>query len=187
MKAVYTRKIDGGLSLINGAPKENIERDLSGASDAQIARDKASGHLLADLERNKETGLFSLTDEQYHRLVLSHAVQHETDRVTVLPDDVVLPSEEFFDAWTHDGKEFGHDLEKARAIQLERIRAARAPKLAELDVVFMRALESGDAAAQAEVTQEKDKLRAITDTLKTKALTSIEDVKAEFPQELMHE
>ena len=181
MRAVYTRKVDGGLSLINGAPKSDIERDLSMASDAKIQSEKDTGRLPVDIVRDPETGLFSLTDDQYHRMILAHAVQHETDRVTVLADDVVLPSDEFFDAWTHDGKDFGHNLDKVKAIALDRLRNIRNPLLTKYDGLQSRANDLGDMQTLADIKAKKDALRGATDKLKALTPTSVDDVKAAVP------
>jgi hypothetical protein len=52
------------------------------------------------------------------------------------------------------------DLEKAKAITKDRLRAERAPLLAALDVAFQRALESGSDTAA--IVAEKQRLRDIT-------------------------
>ncbi len=54
------------------------------------------------------------------------------------------------------------DMAKAAEIQRNRIRAARVPLLAALDVQFMRAVERGDQAEQARVAAEKQRLRDLT-------------------------
>jgi len=54
------------------------------------------------------------------------------------------------------------NMNKAVSITKDRLRAERAPLLSELDVAFMRAVETGDAEAQAQIAQEKQKLRDIT-------------------------
>jgi len=52
---------------------------------------------------------------------------------------------------------FGFDMAKAREIHKNNIRAARAPKLAELDVEFQRALETG--ASTTDIVAKKQALR----------------------------
>lgn len=54
------------------------------------------------------------------------------------------------------------NIDKAKAIKLDQFRAERAPKLAALDVAFVRALEQGDAAEQARIAAEKQALRDVT-------------------------
>jgi hypothetical protein len=55
--------------------------------------------------------------------------------------------------------------EKAKDIWRNKWRAARAPILATLDVQYMRAIESGDQAAQQDITAKKQALRDVTSTL----------------------
>tara|TARA_B100000424_G_C22690372_1_gene377433 strand:+ start:306 stop:569 length:264 start_codon:yes stop_codon:yes gene_type:complete len=52
---------------------------------------------------------------------------------------------------------FGINMSKARDIHREKIRYARAPKLAELDVEFQKALETGSDTA--EIVSKKQALR----------------------------
>ena len=52
---------------------------------------------------------------------------------------------------------FGFDMAKAREIHKANIRTARAPKLAELDVEFTKALETG--ASTTDIVAKKQALR----------------------------
>ena len=52
---------------------------------------------------------------------------------------------------------FGIDMAKAREIHKAKIRAARTPKLAELDVEFQKALETG--ASTTDIVAKKQALR----------------------------
>ena len=52
---------------------------------------------------------------------------------------------------------FGIDMAKAREIHKTKIREARAPKLAELDVEFQKALETG--ASTTDIVAKKQALR----------------------------
>ena len=52
---------------------------------------------------------------------------------------------------------FGVDMAKAREIHKSKIRAAREPKLAELDIEFQKALETG--ASTTDIVVKKDDLR----------------------------
>ena len=52
---------------------------------------------------------------------------------------------------------FGIDMAKAREIHKNKIREARTPKLAELDIEFQKALETG--ASTADIANKKQALR----------------------------
>ena len=77
---------------------------------------------------------------------------------------------------------FGIDMAKAREIHKEKIREARTPKLAELDIEFQKALETG--ASTTDIVSKKQALRdapadsgiaaaSDTDALKAQWNTSI--------------
>jgi hypothetical protein len=69
----------------------------------------------------------------------------------------------FFNAYEFD-KEVGVkvNIEKAKAIHLDKFRSARAPKLAKLDVDFMKAVEANDEEKKTEIIAAKQALRDVT-------------------------
>ena len=73
-----------------------------------------------------------------------------------------LPNQDndFFNAWEMNGATITVNLDKARAITKDRLRAERAPLLVAQDVLYMRATEaSQDTTA---IVAEKQRLRDIT-------------------------
>jgi hypothetical protein len=54
------------------------------------------------------------------------------------------------------------NIDKAKAIKLDQLRAERAPLLAALDLAFMRAVEQGDLLEQASIAAQKQALRDVT-------------------------
>jgi hypothetical protein len=66
------------------------------------------------------------------------------------------------------------NLDKAKAITKDRLRAERSPLLQEQDVAFQRALESG--ADTAAIVAEKQRLRDITALADT--ATTLDELKA---------
>jgi hypothetical protein len=66
------------------------------------------------------------------------------------------------------------NLEKAKQVKKEQLRAERSPLLQAQDVAFQRALESG--AETTEIVAEKQRLRDITNLCDT--AESIEELKA---------
>ena len=54
------------------------------------------------------------------------------------------------------------NLTKAKEIAKNNLRIEREPVLASLDIQFMRAVESGNTQAQAEIASQKQALRDIT-------------------------
>jgi hypothetical protein len=70
---------------------------------------------------------------------------------------------DYFNAYGFDA-ELGAkvNIEKAKAIHLDKFRAARKPKLDLLDVAFMKAVEAGDEQKKTEIASEKQALRDVT-------------------------
>jgi hypothetical protein len=69
------------------------------------------------------------------------------------------------------------DMTKAREIKKDMIRTERAPKLEALDVEFMRAVEAGDTAKQAEISAKKQALRDATKDARIKSVKTPEELK----------
>ncbi len=70
---------------------------------------------------------------------------------------------DYFNAYEFDAETGAKiNIEKAKAIHLDKFRAARAPKLAKLDIDFMKAVEANDEAKKAEIIAAKQALRDVT-------------------------
>ena len=72
------------------------------------------------------------------------------------------------------------NITKAKAIKLDQLRADRAPKLAALDLAFMRAVEQGDLLAQASIAAEKQALRDVTKQPLPDDVAALKDFKPEI-------
>lgn len=93
-----------------------------------------------------------------------------------------IPTDRTFrNAWKADGSNVVHDMPKCREIHRDKMRKARAPKLAALDAAFLRALESGDVTAQARIIAAKEVLRAVTADPAIEAASTPEQLKAVWP------
>ena len=100
------------------------------------------------------------TDDATLKDLLPLLVEEGT-KVVKLKDDVVI-DDYFYDALKISGRKLTIDPEKAKEIQRNAWREARAKKLAELDVEFMRALETDDAEKIKEIGEKKQALRDVT-------------------------
>jgi len=154
-KIAYTRA-DGGVSIVCPLPKSEVEVVLG-----------------------------AMTDSEHDEHVWATSVPVNAVDAVYIENAAIPADREFRAAFKLNGKSIAFDLVKAKELQLEKIRQARAPKLLALDTDFMLALENGDEAKKLEVVSAKQALRDITEPLKALVPTSIEDVKMAFPQELM--
>jgi len=75
-----------------------------------------------------------------------------------------LPDRYFRNAWEYDGPKGAKiNIEKAKEVQRNHWRKLREPKLAELDIEVMKAVEGGNTAKRKEVADRKQALRDVTD------------------------
>ena len=72
------------------------------------------------------------------------------------------------------------NIDKAKAIKLDQFRAERAPKLAALDVAFVRSLEQGDTAEQSRIAADKQALRDVTKQPLPDDVASLKDFKPDI-------
>jgi hypothetical protein len=83
---------------------------------------------------------------------------------SVVDQDTLPLTRVFRGAWTYQDGQLVVDLDLAQGIQRDRWRAARTPKLAQLDLDYMRALETNDTVKMAEIVAKKQALRDVTTT-----------------------
>jgi len=125
-----------------------------------------------------------ITEEEAEQRAWDALPPEAIDPAFVSADDI--PKDRTFrNAWICDKGKIEHDLEKCKEMHCDTMRAARAPKLAALDVAYMRALEQGDTAAQKEVVEQKDALRAVTDDPDLASAKTVEAILEVWPECLL--
>ncbi len=77
-------------------------------------------------------------------------------------DDLGELDNDYFDAFEYANLGISCNIDKAKAIHLDKFRAARKPKLAALDVDYMKAIEVEDHEAASAIAVKKQELRDIT-------------------------
>ena len=78
---------------------------------------------------------------------------------------------------------FGVDMAKAREIHKSKIRAAREPKLAELDIEFQKALETG--ASTTDIVAKKQALRDAPADSGIAAASDADALKAQWKTDIL--
>lgn len=73
------------------------------------------------------------------------------------------------------------NMQKARAIKRDSIRAERKPMLEVLDVQMLRAIEEGDSVKQADIAKKKQALRDATEDPCIVNADSIEELQSATP------
>lgn len=74
--------------------------------------------------------------------------------------------------------------DKAKERFLKIYRRERDKKLSELDVQYMKALESGDTSEQASVVSQKNTLRDFPSTITNDSFSNIDELRALWPTSL---
>lgn len=95
-----------------------------------------------------------------------------------------LPDASFQSAWVVDGGLIVVDMGKARDIHRAKIRRARAPLLAELDVAYQRADEFGNDGVKSDIAARKAALRDCTRDPLIEAAATPEQLKQVWPEAL---
>jgi hypothetical protein len=90
---------------------------------------------------------------------------------------LTVPSDRTFrGAWQFNGSAVEIDMTSARNIHKDNLRAERKPRLADLDVQYMKALEAGTGAA--DIAAQKQTLRDITSDARIAAAATPDELKA---------
>lgn len=95
--------------------------------------------------------------------------------------DGALPAREWRDAWRLVGNRVAIDMEAARDIWRGKLREARSPRMAQLDVLFNQAVEARDLVAQQQIGARRQMLRDITHDPRIDAAQTPDELKAVWP------
>lgn len=101
-------------------------------------------------------------------------------------DASTLPTDrDFRKAWTLSGSQCVVDMPLARDVHRDKLRAARAPKLAELDALYLRELERGPQGKPQDIATQKQALRDLPQNQQIDAATSPAALRALWPTSLL--
>ena len=90
---------------------------------------------------------------------------------------LTVPADRTFrEAWSFNGDAVEVDMTAAKVIHKDNLRAERAPRLADLDVAYMKALEAGTGADA--IAAQKTTLRDITADARIDAASTPDALKA---------
>lgn len=98
--------------------------------------------------------------------------------------DSVPTDRTFRNAWAKSGNGVSVNMPKARGLHRERLRQLRAPKLAALDVEYMRADEQGAVELKDAIKRRKQFLRDVTSDPRIDAATTPEELAQVIPSAL---
>ena len=85
---------------------------------------------------------------------------------------------DYFDGFVYADGQIEADISKCKGIHRDKFRSARTPKLASLDVQYMKALEVEDHVAASAIAIQKQELRDVT---KIELPDTLEEIKETWP------
>jgi hypothetical protein len=91
-------------------------------------------------------------------------------------DDLGTLDDDYFEAFEYKDLGIICNIEKAKAIHLNKFREARTPKLQALDVQYMKALEGEDSVKASAIAVQKQGLRDVTKITLPDTLPEIKEV-----------
>ena len=93
-------------------------------------------------------------------------------------DDLGDLDNEYFNAFEYQDLGISCNIDKAKAIHLDKFREARKPLLSKLDVDYMKAIEVEDSVAASAIAVKKQELRDIT---KIELPSTLPEIKETWP------
>ena len=101
----------------------------------------------------------------------------------IVEDSVIPKDRSFRNAWKQNSKTIETDMTKAKEIHKDKIRTARTPKLAELDIEFQKAQEtSADTSA---IVAKKQALRDAPADSGIAAASTADELKAQWKTDIL--
>lgn len=126
--------------------------------------------------------------DEYRNMIPTEIIKKwpESERTKVVSfhaiADTDIPVDRTYrNAWSWNGK-IEHDMVKARNIHRDHMRQVRAPKLAALDVAYLRAEEAGNTPLKEKIAAQKQALRDVLAIHAIESAATVEQLKTVWPE-----
>jgi hypothetical protein len=127
-------------------------------------------------QKNGRVAVVSPNSELLISEVIAGSIPSNTPYKVVESLDI---DDNYFDAYEFNSETGAEvNIEKAKAIHIDKFRFLRSPLLAKLDVAYMRALEIEDSVAASAIAVQKQELRDVT---KITLPNTLPEIKATWP------
>ena len=182
MKKIVYQKPDGGIAVVHPAEGARLAMSIELEDGTKLSGGPAPvDTFLRRWPVDGATVEWAETEEEFLRRI---AAKDAPSGASIV-DAASIPTDRTFrDAWKIAGTKVDVDMEKAREIHRERLRAMRAPRFVALDIAYLRADESGDVAAKLSITATKQELRDVPAHPSIAAAKTPEELKAAIPEVL---
>jgi hypothetical protein len=128
-----------------------------------------------------EDDLGQMTQEEYEMRIWQDVPSEYAETARIITEDEIPTDRTFRDAWAFD---FSVDMEKARAIHMDKIREARAEKFIKMGFPSKLDEEVEAAFISAKKREALQVLRDLPQTLNLSGAATPEELKAIWPKEL---
>lgn len=144
----------------------------------------AGTSVLIPNERQRHSGE---SDVAFLARIAAHAEAADASLINGQDVDAsTLPTDrDFRKAWMVSGSQCVIDMSLAREVHRDKLRAARAPKLIELDALYLREMERGPQGKPQDIATQKQVLRDLPQDTKIDAAASPAALRALWPTSLL--
>jgi hypothetical protein len=151
------------------------------------ARVLSPGQLRLELPDAPQEALVEWWDravDDWKEKVVMAAGKQGLSSPAVVPAGSLVLHHDFVEAWVRSGNQVVVDMVKARAVHMNKIRAARNVKLTSLDVPAIMAFEQGRVDDYGALVKQKQALRDLTTTFDLSQFATLDALRASWPEEL---
>lgn len=172
----YRRADDGGTSICRPALGDRRVKAITvGGKRIEIDPPTPIDRYVVAYRTTDLSPEWAESEDDFLRRVIARSVPPDATDVRLV-DERELPTDRTYRAALKP--DLSYDMDRARDVHRARIRAARAPLLAKLDVSYQRADEAGDLAAKKEIARLKKLLRDAPADASIVSARSIADLSA---------
>lgn len=123
--------------------------------------------------------IMTLMDASDPQAEIAKWPDEERAKILSATEIVEVPNDRTFrDAWQMVDQRVDIHMPKAREIYRDKLRQARTPMLASLDIDFLRAAEADDSDAKKSIATKKQALRDMPEDPQIEAANTVEELKA---------
>lgn len=135
-------------------------------------------------ESRKLLGQPKLASKDYMAHVMAKSLPADVETVIEVEDSEIPADRTFRNAWSIKNKKVDVDMDSAKKLHMDTLRAIRNKQLQSLDVEIVKAIETDDTAAKQAVIALKQKLRDMPETEDLSKIKTPEDLKKHNPDYL---
>lgn len=116
--------------------------------------------------------IMSIVTDDFHSIKIEPTIENIENKIKksgfqfkswrFINDDDLPKDRTFRNAWKDENNKIDHDIPKAKEVLKDILRVKRSEILKDLDIKYIKAIESNDKTEQDRIAKEKQRLRDIT-------------------------